>query len=330
MNFNRLKGQHELRHALGILLTENRLSHAILLTGPTGSGKSSWGMALAQAILCHQPRHDGACLECASCRRFHSGNHPEYFLIQPEGRNIKIEQIRTLKKYIHLVGDKKVCLIKQAESMTAEACSSLLKILEEPPEGLYFILLASHPRLLFDTILSRCQAYTLQPLNFKEVEKLLLEKEGLSGEKASFLARISGGLPGYAFELAEDEQFNDRFAEACSLASKINSGRQSAYQLLSWAENLAERSDLLSFLELLCLFYRDYLIYNLCEEENKLMHPVSAWQNYGKPVNPQAVEEVIVMINKAIHELSSTNVNRRLLFEKMLILMQRRLKQCPG
>ncbi len=330
MSFNHLKGQHELSHALSVLLSEGRLSHAVLLTGPAGSGKTSWGMALAMAVLCNESGSSGACLQCASCRRFQSGNHPDFFLIAPDGRNIKIDQIRSLKKDIYLVGDNKVCLIEKAESMTAEASSSLLKILEEPPAGLHFILLAEHPRLLFDTILSRCQAYTLQPLSMEEIESLLLSVKNLDGDKASLLARISGGLPGYAIELAEDEQFDSRLEEAGSLAFKLVSENQSAYEVLSHAATLSEREDLFPFLELLCLYCRDCLIYNLCKEEKLLFHPEMVQQDNEKQINAQVLEEIIVLINSAIYELSSTNVNRRLLLEKMLILMQRRLKQWPG
>jgi len=330
MSFNLLTGQHELRRALGYMLSENKLSHATLLTGPSGSGKKSWGEGLAQGILCDEPGIEGACMQCASCRLFVSGNHPEYYFIQPTGRSIKIEQIRSLKKSIYLAGDKKVCLIEQAETMTAEACSSLLKILEEPPAGLHFILLAEHPRMLFDTILSRCQAYTLQPLKQEEIEGLLSSKKGLTGEKVSFIARISGGLPGYALELTEDEQLEERFEKAGALADQLNAGSLPANRILSWAENLSERNDLFPFLELLCLFYRDGLIYNLCTEEKFLIYPGPVGKDIGYKASAQTAEEVIILINSVIHELITTNVNRRLLLEKMLILMQRRLKQCPG
>jgi DNA polymerase III subunit delta' len=75
-------------------------------------------------------------------------------------------------------------LIDQAEAMTAETSSSLLKILEEPPPGLTFILLAEQPRAVFDTILSRCQRYTLQPLAYEEVSDYCL--------RAAKLKRKSG------------------------------------------------------------------------------------------------------------------------------------------
>ncbi len=324
-----MAGQEQLRRILTGMLSKESLSHAILLAGPSGSGKKSWGKALAQAVLCLNRSYGEACMGCVSCRQFSSGNHPEYFLIEPDGRKIKIEQVRSLHTSFHLRGVNKVCLISHAEAMTAEASSSLLKILEEPPEGLYFILLAEQPRLLFDTILSRCQRYKLQPLSRDQIQDLLVKKKNLGADKAAFLARLSSGLPGHAFNLADDEDFNKRFEEAKTLVFNLVSGHDSTYHLLSQANSLAEREDLLSFLDLLCIFYRDCLVKLLCRNEELLISHVRP--TIREIVDPAAVmEEVIRLINSTIYELNATNVNRRLLLEKMLILMQRRFTQCPG
>ncbi|HSW35582.1 MAG TPA: DNA polymerase III subunit, partial [Candidatus Limnocylindrales bacterium] len=189
MSFELLLGQHELRRAITGALHDGSMSHAILLTGAPGSGKKSWGRALAQVLLCSKNIAAESCLQCDSCRRFSSGNHPDYYLLQPEGRNIKIEQIRALRSRFYLQGTTKVCMIEKAEMMTAESCSSLLKILEDPPSELYFILLSEQPRLLFSTIVSRCQRYHLHPMDTADLKALLLRENEMNPEKAAFLAR---------------------------------------------------------------------------------------------------------------------------------------------
>lgn len=327
MSFNNLAGQHELRRLLAAALEKGRLSHAVLLTGPPGSGKKSWGKALAQAILC--PNRSGAepCMHCSSCRGFQSGNHPDYFLIEPEKRKIKIDQIRQVRESFYFQGSTKVCLIDRAEMMTAESASSLLKILEDPPEGLSFILLVEKPRDLLDTILSRCQRYTLHPLSLTEVTALLTAERCLSAEKAALLAQISGGLPGQALALADDEQFEKRYEDAKTLAYNLATGCDSAQQLLLWAASLAEREDLVPFLELVSLFYRDGLVQNLCHRGERPLKPDQSL-NWIDAVAPALLEDALLMINNAIYELNATNVNRRLLLEKTLILLQRRLSQC--
>lgn len=319
MSFNRLIGQEEMRGLLFRILNKEKINHAFLLTGPAGSGKKSWGRLLAMAILC--PERDGVdpCLDCLSCRGFESGNHPGLFTVKPDGRNIKIEQFRSIRESFYLQGNKKVCLIENAEMMTAEASSSLLKILEEPPSDLYFILLAEQARLLFDTIVSRCQRYNIRPLNFSELKNLLVHEHNLSGEKADLLARISGGRPGLAFDLLEDDKFEERYREAKTLAYNLAAGCDSARQLISWANYLSEKEDLVQFLELLCLFYRDKMVQNLCSTDP------AAWLEH---VSSDGLEEAVILINSIIYEMNNTNVNRRLLLEKSLILLQRRLSQC--
>ncbi len=319
MSFKLLIGQQDLRSLLLRTLDDGKISHAVLLTGPPGSGKKSWGKALSMAILCPHCDRGEPCMKCFSCRSFLNNNHSSYFELSPDGKNIKIEQIRSIRENFYLQGSKKVCMIDQAEAMTAEASSSLLKILEDPPPDLYFILLARQPRLLFDTILSRCQRYVVRPLKSSQLTNLLLEHKDISTENAVLITRISGGLPGYAFKLAEDKDFERRFKEAKTLSYNLATGCDSAFQLLAWALYLSEKEELTNFLEFLCMFYRDGLVQKLCSGES------AAWL---KNVDSACLEDAVLLINNVIYEINTTNVNSRLLLEKMLILLQRRLARC--
>ncbi len=331
MNFSNLAGQQELRLVLGRALVENKISHAILFTGPSGSGKKSWGKILARSILCSNRSESGPCMECISCRSFLNGNHPDYFYLEPGGRKIKIEQLRAIRDSFYLSGGRKVCLIDQAERMTAEASSSLLKILEDPPADMHFILLAEQPRLLFDTILSRCQRYKLNPLSCAQITELLMSNKGTTAGKAALLGRISGGLPGYAYRLADDERFEERYEEAKAAAWNLASGCDSTKKLLSLAASMSDREDLVEFLELVCLIYRDWLVQSLGRGKEVPQHTIQPFAHQaGKSPFPFGLEEAIMIINTVINEMMTTNVNRRLLLEKTLILLQRRLSQCPG
>ncbi len=318
MNFNIIDGQQEWQNLLFRALAKDSLSHATLLTGPAGSGKKVWGRFLSMAILCLERQAGKPCMKCASCCSFHSGSHTQFFPLAPDGSKLKIDQIRSIRERFFLKGSKKVCLVEQAETMTAEAASSLLKILEEPPPGLYFILLAEKTTMLFDTIVSRCQRYSLQSLSSTTISELLLASKNVSAEKAALLARISGGLPGYAFEMAEDEHFESRLNEAQALVSSLASGCDSSRQLLSWALSLNEREDLVAFLGLLCMVIRDELLQKTAGRPLSLLGDVSSVR----------LEDSVMLINATIYELDNTNVNRRLLLEKALILLQRRLSQC--
>jgi DNA polymerase-3 subunit delta' len=329
MSFKELLGQAELRRALARELCDGTISHAVLLTGPAGSGKKAWGGALAQALLCSGRQGAEPCAECLSCRQFKSGNHPYFMELKPQGRWLKIEQIRAARSRFYLDGDIRVCLIHQAERMTAEACSSLLKTLEDPPPGLYLILLTEHPRRLFSTIVSRCRRFSLQPLSRPEILDILRQRGGHNVEKEALASRLCGGLPGPALELAEDPAFERRLQEAASLAHGLAFRPVSPRELLSRAAALAERKDLVSCLELVYLFYRDGLISLLCGGEALLVNPDHArYWTQGRPSS--CLEQAMEVVDTALREILNTNANRRLVMEGMLITLQRRFVQCPG
>ncbi len=320
-----LHEQEQMRLALQADLLAGTVSHAVLITGPSGSGKRTWGKILAHALLCPDRRGAEPCLECSSCRLFASGNHPHFFYLEPKGQTIKIEQIREIRGKFFFEGDPRVCLIHQADRMTAEACSSLLKILEEPPEGLYFILLAEQPHQLYSTIVSRCRRYSLQPLSPAAIASILEQRAGIDRAKASIISRMSKGLPGVALEMAEDPGFESRIREASRLGARLSAGDLRPREILEQALVLSEREDLMPFLEMLFLYYRDGLVQKLCHNEALLVNPsqdVSALEK----LEPHALVAALELLHATLKEFKSTNVNRRLAMEGLLIQLQRRFR----
>lgn len=156
------------------------LPHALLLTGVEGIGKRRFGRAVVDRLLCEAPGSAGACGQCASCRLLAADTHPDFRLVVPDGdgetdaddgdkkaatsRQIKIDQIRALEEFVYVGsyrGGARVALIDPAEAMNPAAANALLKILEEPPERVHFLLVASRYRLLLPTIRSRCRMLKL-------------------------------------------------------------------------------------------------------------------------------------------------------------------------
>ncbi|GGY27422.1 DNA polymerase III subunit delta' [Paludibacterium paludis] len=159
-----------------------RLPNAWLLTGPAGIGKRAFAESLAVSLLCDEPGEDFvACGRCESCRWFAAGNHPDYRCLTPdtdedearegkEGKSvrklpvIKIEAVREVIEFAHLTSHRsgrRVILVAPAESLNPSAANALLKILEEPPEGVLFLLVAYAPQRLLPTIRSRCRPFAL-------------------------------------------------------------------------------------------------------------------------------------------------------------------------
>lgn len=161
--------------------SRNQLPHAMLLRGRMGTGKFDFALQLSQSLLCQTPNIDGyACDACPSCHWFEQKNHPDYRLLTPEQEAqtaddevplvtskakkkqiISVEQIRDLGSFLelssHHSGGLRVALIHPAETLNLASANALLKMLEEPPAGVIFILVSHQPQRLLATILSRCQ-----------------------------------------------------------------------------------------------------------------------------------------------------------------------------
>ncbi|MDK9725265.1 MAG: DNA polymerase III subunit delta' [Sterolibacteriaceae bacterium MAG5] len=194
----------------------------MLLVGVKGVGKSLFAMAMAQRLLCEHPasRLADACGDCPSCRLFQSGNHPDFRHVIPEAdieegeadassdssdkkksNQILIAQIRALEDFVYIGGhrsNRRVILIEPAEAMNVPAANSLLKILEEPPSGVYFILVSNRQRSLLPTIKSRCRTLSFGRPDPADAEAWLTRQEG--GKKALSLLGLMAGAPIVALE----------------------------------------------------------------------------------------------------------------------------------
>jgi DNA polymerase-3 subunit delta' len=184
-----------LRSALGL----GRIANAYLLKGPRGSPKEALGLRFAMGILCdgEEPLKTGApCGRCWSCRAVSNHAHPDLFEIEREGSSIKIKRSHEILKEAlstpyHSV--RKVFIIKDAEDLTAEASNALLKVLEEPPSYVTFILTAANIRAIPETIISRCQIVPFRKLPSGVLEEVLVKFHGADAESAADAALHADG-----------------------------------------------------------------------------------------------------------------------------------------
>lgn len=137
-----------------------RMPQALLLVGPRHVGVDSFAERMAWILLCHG--EEKPCLTCTSCELLKANSHPDYKRIVPEaaGGVIKIDQIRLIQEDVYQTpkcGHSQVILIEPANKMNVAAANALLKILEEPPSSVFFILVAEQCSTIPATILSRCQ-----------------------------------------------------------------------------------------------------------------------------------------------------------------------------
>ncbi len=193
LQWQRLRDAHE----------KGRLAHGLLLTGPHGCGRRRFADALAANLLCNALDAEPACGNCRACLQLAAGTHPDHVQLAPaeSGKSIGVEAVRDLVERMHLTAGNgtKVAVITPADSLTTSAANSLLKILEEPPQGAYLILISTPNARLPATVRSRCQriAFTL-PARAKALA-WLAERGVDNGE--TWLSR-AGGAPLLAEELA--------------------------------------------------------------------------------------------------------------------------------
>lgn len=169
-NLSALGGNEGLRRQL---TSRPALSHAYLISGPTGAGKGTLATTLAKAMVC-TATGEKPCLSCPQCRKVAGGIHPDVVQVRPlEGkRDITVDQIRTVRSDTYIrpnEGERKVYLIEDAPTMNQAAQNALLKVLEEGASYVAFLLLAENAGMLLPTIRSRCETISLLPQLVEEV-----------------------------------------------------------------------------------------------------------------------------------------------------------------
>ena len=196
-------GHGAIKRSLQNAVEQGRTNHAYLFSGPSGVGKFTTALALAAAMLCPE----GGCGECNVCRRVVEEKHPDVTVIRPAGKNIPVETIRAMRLDAFrkpTESDRKVYIIKNADRMWDEGASTLLKVLEEPPGNTVFVLITANHEGILPTVRSRCQQINFSRAPAGELHDYLVERKGVSGEKAELVVRLTGGVLGRALDWCDD------------------------------------------------------------------------------------------------------------------------------
>jgi len=177
MNIN-IKGNIKTRKELEKIVQSNNVLHSYLFLGKEGIGKKEIAKEFAKKILCINQKKDNC--DCKSCKCFENNNHPDIQIINEQSETIKISEIREFIKSVYekpILSEKKIFIINDSDKMTKEAQNSLLKTLEEPPEYIVIILIASNADMLLTTIKSRCTKMTFEKLTIGEIKEILNQKQ---------------------------------------------------------------------------------------------------------------------------------------------------------
>lgn len=198
--FDDVVGQHSVTATLKTQLSTNRLSHAYLFTGTRGTGKTSCAKILAKAVNCEDLQDGNPCNHCPSCRSIDSGGCMDVLEIDAASNN-GVDNVRALRDdaiYTPSEVKRRVYIIDEVHMLSTAAFNALLKIIEEPPEHLIFILATTELHKVPATILSRCQRFSFRRLlpedigariNFVAYE----EDIAIEPEAVNLLARLADG-----------------------------------------------------------------------------------------------------------------------------------------
>lgn len=198
------------------------MTHAWLITGPPGSGRSVAAQCFAAALQCTAEGTPG-CGQCRSCTTTMAGTHGDVRRIVPEGLSIGVDEMRTIVQIASRrpsTGRWQIVVVEDADRLTEGAANALLKVVEEPPPSTVFLLCAPSvdPEDIAITLRSRCRHVALVTPPTAAIAQVLVDNDGLSAEDAQWAASISGGHVGRARRLATDPDARDRRTRALGLA----------------------------------------------------------------------------------------------------------------
>ena len=326
-------GQSKTVDLLRRSLESGRLSHAYLFAGQPHVGKMTLAVNLAQALNCDS--EERPCGKCRSCLRIAAGNHPD---VQVVGRlaatepgesgtkkEIVIDQIRELQRIASLQpyeGRHRVFIVDGAEYLNDEAANCSLKLLEEPPPKVLFILLTANDGRLLPTIVSRCQRVELFPLPAPAIEQALRESWQVEAEKARVLSRLCRGGIGWAVSAARNEKiFQER---GFKLGELIDLGDASLDQRFSFAGRLASqyarsRDAAGEVLRLWLEWWRDVLLVKEgCAQFIINVDKEEALRSRAEGYSLAAIRGFIEAIRAASEQLEQ-NANPRLVLEVLML-----------
>lgn len=244
--FDKIFGNDKIKAELEDSVKLNKISHSYLFIGTDGIGKKMIAKEFAKMVLCLN--ENKYCNNCKSCLEFDTNNHPDFNIIEPEENSMKIEQIREFQNSViekPIISEKKVYIINDADKMTDEAQNCLLKTLEEPPEFVIIILIASNENAFLPTIESRCVKIHFENLSNSDILKYF-ELNGLENFSSQSMLDASQGSIGKALKIKDNQDEYSKIekliyslessdeVDILNMADVIYSAKEKKYDLLDY------------------------------------------------------------------------------------------------
>jgi len=299
MQFQNVIGQTTAKSLLRGMADSERIPHALLLLGMSGSGDLALAVAFAQYVLCENKQDGDACGQCSQCSKVEKLVHPDlHFSFPTVGSNIIsdhhiadwrkalsenpyldvnqwLQRIGAENKQGNINKEECVSIIKKLSLKAFEGRykilvmwlpeylgkegNRLLKLIEEPPDDTLIILVAENQELILNTILSRCQLVKVNRLHDEEVEEGLIRLKGLLSEKARSIAHLAAGDFNEALSIAA-QPLKDNSTLFLDWLRKCYQGN--GVEMAAWTETFADlgRENQKQFLQYALHFMREYML----------------------------------------------------------------------
>jgi DNA polymerase III subunit delta' len=348
-SFDSVSEQPEAKRLLRAALSDAP-AHAYLFHGPPGVGKRALATAFAAELL-------------GDADRVLRGSHPDLYVLEPLGDQIRIDAIRELRRDLHMrpfEADRRVYLIFGADTLNDEAADALLKDLEEPPAYAVIVLVADEVGALPETIRSRCQPVPFQRLSERTVrEAITARAPDLPADEATAIARVAAGRLDRAALLLDDAAAKRR-AERLALARSVyrepefdaaaaaevvvegtraraRQAREAAEaglagldltereadQRLRRAARGAEREELLAAIEELAAWYRDLVAFSAGAETAVHCDHVDELRADASVERIAGAEEAAELAREAWRNFAEFNLNAPLALEALFVRLRR-------
>lgn len=325
-------GQDDAIKLFSFAKSENRLAHAYLFVGPNGVGKTTLAEDFTRFLFCENENRP--CGNCVQCKRVISKIHTDLHWIESgkelgEGesktKSIGIERIREIRTAINIKpfeARQRIIIISRSEDMTLAASNALLKVLEEPPKNVFFLLLTSNLSMMIPTIISRCQRINIRQVSDEFIQQLIVDRYHFAAASALEIARLASGKIGLAIFIAENPGYLGKRLEVFeTIEELLKSGLEKRFQ---YSERLArdflrDPDKVRNELNMWEIWWRDLMLVKL--ESSELVFNSSKIEDFLEFQSRIEIGDVINLL-KTIEmsmELLRRNVNPRLVLDQLVL-----------
>lgn len=314
MSLDAIIGHENIKKQINNSIKNNRFSHGSIIVGEDGIGKSLIAREIAVRLIGKTiVREYGDIIQ---------------YRVKNNKKSIGIDEIRSLIEEINkkpIEGDTKVVIIYNSHLITEVAQNAFLKTIEEPPKGVFIILLCENINKLLDTVKSRCEVYKLNKLNVEEIKNFVINKRefNLDESKLNSAIAFSDGIPGRAEKFIEDKLMKE--IRDISLDIIVNLNKLDRYNYIYKYENLLlkYKNDFDELFTCILSYVRDALVYKETGRKELLLNidKLSIIRDISEKFSFIKLSKIIDIVNSAKNK-SNTNVNFTLVCDSMLIKMQ--------